>query len=58
MLKFVINHVDDVLVFWSNEIGWTNYDEATFFTEKERNEFTPPIGGRWCTDVTEILAMQ
>jgi hypothetical protein len=58
MLKFVINHVDDVLVFWSNEIGWTNYDEATFFTEEERNKFTPPIGGRWCTDVTEILAMQ
>jgi hypothetical protein len=50
MPKFVIAHVDDELVFWSNKFGWVNYDEATLFTEEEMYAFTPPIGGVWCSE--------
>jgi hypothetical protein len=62
MLNFVIAHkpsmTDDEPVFWSNKFGWTDYDQATFFTGEERDQFNLPQDGIWCSDVTAVLSMQ
>ena len=62
MINFVIARSSsmnsDEPVFWSNELGWVSYDDATIFTEKERDELNLPEDGIWCSDVSAILAMQ
>lgn len=42
-----IEHGDDMALFWSNELGWTDKIEADTFTQDERNELNLPIGGQW-----------
>ena len=35
--------------YWSTEIGWTDFDTATPYTDETmRNFIRLPIGGAWC----------
>lgn len=33
--------------WWSNDLGWTAFDQATRFTESERWSLNLPIDGEW-----------
>jgi hypothetical protein len=35
--------------YWSNEHGWTGFNEAEFFTDWEQQDgaFNLPVGGEW-----------
>ena len=33
--------------FWSNEHGWTDFEEADYFTEAEFKAYNLPLGGKW-----------
>lgn len=58
MIKHVIKHKDLDDIFWSNETGWTDYESATLFSTEERESFTPPLGGIWCSDLTGVLKQE
>lgn len=62
MINFVIGHKpsvgSDEPAFWSNELGWTSYDQATVFNQEERDQFNLPEDGIWFSDVSQILSMQ
>ena len=52
MSKYVIYSVtnknpEEPIVFWNNDIGWVNLDDATIFTEQEKKNYNPPIFGNW-----------
>jgi hypothetical protein len=34
-------------LFWSNEIGWVDWDSSDSFSEREVMMFNLPIGGKW-----------
>lgn len=36
--------------YWSNEYGWTSFDEATRFSSEESKRLKLPIGGEWIHD--------
>lgn len=52
-LQEVLDHpfymiIDDQgKLYWSNEFGWCNRDDATEFTESERYSANLPDGGKW-----------
>jgi hypothetical protein len=47
-LVWVIDDGQEPTSFWSNDHGWTSFEEATRFTNDERWQFTHlPIGGEW-----------
>lgn len=33
--------------WWSNDLGWTTFDQATCFTEGERRSLNLPVDGEW-----------
>jgi hypothetical protein len=58
MINHVIVNEHDHELFWSEELGWSHYDNATFYTEEWREKLDLPIGGFWATDVTNLLSLQ
>jgi len=34
--------------FWSNEIGWVDFDGRDVFTDDEKSYLHLPIDGKWC----------
>ena len=44
-----VNEVDDdgVFLYWNNQYGWVNKNEADVFSLEEMIEFNLPIGGCW-----------
>ena len=41
--------MDGENLFWNNEDGWVGLHDAEIFTEKEKEEFSLPMGGEWIT---------
>lgn len=33
--------------FWSNEFGWTDFEEADYFSHQETLDLNLPVDGRW-----------
>lgn len=50
-MKLVIINTDpdgtDACAFWSNEFGWTSFDEATRFSKDDIYKLQLPIDGMW-----------
>lgn len=44
---FVVINKDNQHEFWSNEFGWTDFEEADYFTEDEKQDYNAPLGGEW-----------
>jgi len=54
MHNVIVRHGPDVQ-FWSNDLGWTDLENATRFTDEERKTLNLPMNSYWATDVTELL---
>jgi hypothetical protein len=39
--------INDQQECWNNEHGWTDWEEADYFTADEQEAFNLPTGGRW-----------
>lgn len=48
-MQFVIACEDEQHgnLFWSMDLGWTSYNEATLFDEHDKDHTDPPPGGFW-----------
>ena len=46
---WVIRRIGQSNDYWSNQWGWSSYDEADHFTQDEcsRYAYSLPIGGYW-----------
>ena len=45
-MKYVIlNQLSDL--FWSNEMGWVDIQDAEIFTKEEREKLRLPLDGIW-----------
>ncbi|NNE34536.1 MAG: hypothetical protein HKN13_04840 [Rhodothermales bacterium] len=47
MSTYLIKHVAEQLVFWSNDLGWTDEIDATRFSSQERQALRLPDFGQW-----------
>lgn len=34
--------------YWSNDIGWCDFESATYFTPREQRFLNLPLEGAWC----------
>jgi hypothetical protein len=46
-MRYIIQHIDHLDLFWSNTTGYGDLALATTFSEEEKDNLTPPIGGQW-----------
>lgn len=44
---FVVRNTADNSQFWNNDEGWVGPEDATRFTEEERNNLNLPLDGEW-----------
>lgn len=44
---YVIKNSDLKDFYWSTELGWASYEEATLFTSPEMLNMELPQGGEW-----------
>lgn len=60
-MEYVIYNAKESL-FWSNNLGWCLFDDATRYNVEERNTFTflPGTGSTWLNvnEVTEEMKNQ
>jgi hypothetical protein len=40
-------------LYWNNQYGWVDRDNADIFTEEEIEKFTLPIDGTWVAAIDE-----
>jgi len=35
------------LLYWNNDDGWVDRKSSSVFSDKQKNDFTLPTGGKW-----------
>ena len=44
---YIIQNKNDEELYWSNQWGWCDIDEADRFSEDEKNTLNLPLEGKW-----------
>lgn len=44
---YLIRHIQEPDMFWSNDCGWVHKKDASRYSERESDIYAPPYGGEW-----------
>jgi len=44
---FEYDDEDESYLYWNKEVGWSSFEDSTWFSPEERHSTVLPLGGQW-----------